>query len=273
MNETSHAPTLIDITVDHRESKTPVLPLLRERTECRVQLAHLKAGDYAIGSSLLLERKTIHDLVISIMDGRLFSQAQRLSTSGARGILIVEGHAAELSNHGMTWEAIQGALVTVAVFYGVPVLWSRDAQGTVNTMLFAAQQARTHAAGALPRYGYRPRGKRARQLYILQSLPMVGPLRARRLLDRFGSVRAVMRAAIEELNAVEGIGTGVAKAIIRVVEEPAARYRVAAPVHGKGRDAIPQCLAERRKLCADEKFELRLPARRNRRTRPSPSHL
>ena len=218
---------MIDIIVDHRELNAPVLPLLRDRAECRVQLAQLKAGDYAIGGSLLFERKTIQDLVVAIIDGRLFSQAQRLSTAAARGVVVVEGPVSELSNHGMTWEAIQGALVTVAVFYGVPVLWARDARDTVNTMLFAAQQARTRTAGALRRFGYRPRGKRARQLYILQGLPMVGPERARRLLAHFGSVRGVISASAVELNAVDGIGDGVAKAITRMVEEPRAVYRTA----------------------------------------------
>jgi DNA excision repair protein ERCC-4 len=228
MSDIPTVSTTIDIIVDHRESNAPVLPLLRERTECRVQLGRLTAGDYAIAGSLLFERKTIPDLVVSIIDGRLFSQAQRLSTSGARAVLIVEGPISELANQGMTWEAIQGALVTVAVFHGVPVLWSRDARDTVNTMVFAAQQARTRATGALRRFGYRPRGKRARQLYILQSMPMVGPLRARRLLDRFGSVRAVMQASIDELDAVEGVGKGVAKAINLVVEEPRGNYRTVA---------------------------------------------
>jgi DNA excision repair protein ERCC-4 len=218
---------MIDIIVDHRESNAPVLPLLRDRAECRVHLAQLKAGDYAIGGSLLFERKTIQDLVVAIIDGRLFSQAQRLSTAAARGVVVVEGPVSELSNHGMTWEAIQGALVTVAVFYGVPVLWARDARDTVNTMLFAAQQARTRTAGALRRFGYRPRGKRARQLYILQGLPMVGPERARRLLAHFGSVRGVISASAVELNAVDGIGDGLAKAITRMVEEPRAVYRTA----------------------------------------------
>lgn len=271
MNDAARLANIIEILVDHRESNGPVLPLLRDRTECRVELARLNVGDYAICGALLFERKTIQDLVASIIDGRLFSQAQRLSTSGARGALIVEGPVSELSNHGMSWEAIQGALVTVAVFYGVPVLWSRDARDTVNTMLFAAQQARTRTAGAFRRFGYRPRGKRARQLFILQSLPMVGPLRARRLLDRFGSVRAVMQAGVDELNAVEGIGKAVAKAITLVVEEPRAPYAVAVPPNEAGRESIPESLARLRRICADEKVTLNVPRRRNRRISPPPS--
>lgn len=263
--------TPLSIIVDHRESNAPVLSLLRDRTECRVGLARLNVGDYAIGGALLFERKTIQDLVVSIIDGRLFSQAQRLSTSGARGALIVEGPVSELSNHGMTWEAIQGALVTVAVFYGVPVLWARDPRDTVNTMLFAAQQARTRTAGALRRFGYRPRGKRARQLFILQSLPMVGPLRARRLLDRFGSVRAVMQAGVDELNAVEGIGKAVAKAITLVVEEPRAPYAVAVPANEASPESILESSTRLRRICADGKFPLNVRGRRNRRISPPPS--
>ncbi len=273
MNHVSLVARPIDILVDHRESSAPVLPLLRDRAECRVQLTRLKTGDYAIGDSLLFERKTIQDLVVSIIDGRLFSQAQRLSMSGARSVLIFEGSVSELSAQGMTWEAIQGALVTVAVFYRVPLLWTRDARDTVNTILFAARQAQTRASGSFPRPGYRPRGKRARQLFILQSLPMVGPERARRLLDRFGSIRGVMQASIDQLNAVEGIGDGVAKAITNLVEEPLSRYSVAGPAHETGHETIPQSLTDLRGICAEESFELNLLPRRNRRIRPPPSRL
>jgi len=91
-------------------------------------------------------------------------------------------------------------------------------------MHFAARQAQTYAAGALPRHGLRPRGKYARQLYILQGFPNIGPGRARQLLARFGSVEAIVNARPEELRTVEGIGKRVADQLRDSVEEPLSTY-------------------------------------------------
>jgi len=51
----------------------------------------------------------------------------------------------------------------------------------------------------------------------LQSLPGVGPDRAKRLLERFGTVRACFGASTEELMDVEGIGSKTAASIERVI--------------------------------------------------------
>jgi ERCC4-type nuclease len=47
--------------------------------------------------------------------------------------------------------------------------------------------------------------KKSRQLRILQSLPGVGPDRAKRLLEHFGTVRACFGASTEEIMEVEGM--------------------------------------------------------------------
>jgi DNA excision repair protein ERCC-4 len=73
----------------------------------------------------------------------------------------------------------------------------------------------------LPRKGGRPRGKARVRSRILQGLPGVGPERARRLLDRFGTVGAVIAAPAEALVSVPGIGPGTAEAIRWAVQETA----------------------------------------------------
>jgi excinuclease UvrABC nuclease subunit len=62
------------------------------------------------------------------------------------------------------------------------------------------------------------------QSRILQGLPGVGPERARRLLDRFGTIEAVIAAPAEGLAAVPGIGKGTAEGIRWAVREAAAPY-------------------------------------------------
>lgn len=210
----------IPIHVDDRESRSPVVDFLKRSPDFSVAVTRLKSGDYLVDGRFLFERKTMPDLVAAIIDGRLFRQALRLARTPLRPAIILEGTARDLAESGMRWEAVQGALVTVALFCGIPLLRTRTPEETVRTMLFAARQGQALASRALPRPRYRPRGKRARQFYILQGLPGIGPARAHRLLERFGSVEAVMKAGSEDLQSVTGIGEWVADRIRWSVEEP-----------------------------------------------------
>ena len=213
----------IPILVDDRESSL-VSDALRQSPELDVTVTRLKLGDYVVDGRFLFERKTVFDLIVSIVDGRLFSQSQRLASSPLRPVLIIEGDDSEVASFDMKWESIQGALVTVTLFFGIPVLRTHTGVETAQTMLISARQANTVATGALPRHGYRPLGKRARQLFILQGLPGIGPRRARLLLERFGSVESVMNATLEDLQSVKSVGERGAGKIRWAVEEPAHPY-------------------------------------------------
>jgi len=68
------------------------------------------------------------------------------------------------------------------------------------------------------RHGYRPKKLRSRKLHLIQGLPEVGPSIAKRLLDRFESVRNVMNASEKDLLRVDGIGPKKAKAIRNVLK-------------------------------------------------------
>jgi len=187
-------------------------------------VTRLRLGDYLLDNRLLFERKTLADLVTSIISGRLFSQALRLAAAPLRPAMILEGTSADLVDSGISWEAIQGALIAVTLFCGVPLLRTRTPDETLRTMLYAARQGQAYAAGTLPRPGYRPRGKLARQLFILQGFPGIGPERAQRLLTRFGSVEGVVRAGTKELQSVHGIGKEIADKIRWALEQPPTQY-------------------------------------------------
>jgi len=212
------------IVVDDRESAGAVLAALQRREGVQLRVERLPVGDYRVDDALLFERKTLPDLVASIKDGRLFAQALRLAEAPLRGALILEGRSQDLVESRMRREAIQGALVNLTLFLGIPLLRSMDPEETATLMLFAARQGRAYASGALPRKGSRPRGKARVQSRILQGLPRVGPERARRLLDRFGTIEAVMAAPAEALASVPGIGKGTAEAIRWAVQETAGPY-------------------------------------------------
>lgn len=215
----------IRIEADDRESRGPVVAGLRGMPEFDVTITRLAVGDYRVDGRFLFERKTLTDLVASIESGRLFNQALRMArVKELQPALVLEGTSRDLEGSGMAWEAVQGALVTVALFVGLPVLRTRSAMETARTFLYAARQGRAHACGALPRRGRRPKGKAALQNYILQGLPGVGPERAAQLLRRFRSVEAALAAGPEALTAIPGIGARTAQAIRWAVEEKRATY-------------------------------------------------
>jgi DNA excision repair protein ERCC-4 len=214
----------ISVQVDDREGGSPVIALLGQSQDFCVTVTRLKLGDYLVDSRLLFERKTLPDLVSAIISGRLFTQALRLAATSLRPAIVLEGTVHDLAESGMRWEPIQGALIAVTLFCGIPLLRTRTPEETVRTMLFAARQAQTCATGGLPRHGWRPRGKYARQLYILQGFPNIGPERARRLLARFGSIEAIINAQPDELRSVKGIGKQIVNKLRWSVGEPLGTY-------------------------------------------------
>jgi DNA excision repair protein ERCC-4 len=212
----------VHVIADDRERKNDVIESLLEIENVEVDIKRLYIGDYQIKNRVILERKTLKDFAISIIDGRLFNQMVRLANSKSQGVLILEGTTADSVDIGVTREAMQGALITVSLIMGVPVLRSKNPAETAKLIIFIARQIESMARGGLQRHGYQPKGLRFRQRYILQGLPRVGRERADRLLDRFGSVEAVVSAGIDDLQTVEGIGKNIAEKIKWAVSESVA---------------------------------------------------
>jgi len=195
-----------NIIADDRELHSTTVKILRETKNINLSIQRLSVGDYEINKRLLVERKTLTDFSASIKDGRLFRQASKLACNRMLGIIILEGSSNSLAKTNMRREALQGALITVTIIFGIPVLRSLGPKESVQLMLYTINQVERATNYALPRAVNRPKGKEKIQLHILQGLPGVGPVRARRLLKSFNSVEAVFTAETEKLKNVCGIG-------------------------------------------------------------------
>lgn len=213
----------MNVVVDCREPQS-FLTLFSE--EDAVSSGQLGCGDFLVDDQWVFERKTIRDLCVSLVDGRLFRQALQLVQSEYHPVIVLEGRSSDLKECGVRREAVQGALITLSVFFGLPVLRSLDPQETVQLIRYTAQQGARFAEGGVPRAGYRPKGRKARQLYVLQSLPGIGKKRAATLLEHFGGVEAVMSATEDELAQVAGIGIPIAEKIRNLVREAGVPYRI-----------------------------------------------
>jgi ERCC4-type nuclease len=212
----------MNVVIDHREPEQ-FRGLFGEDDD--VSVAQLGCGDFLINDQWVFERKTIKDLCVSLVDGRLFKQGLHLIQSEHHPVVILEGRSSDLKECGVRREAVQGALITLSVFFGLPVLRSLDAEETVRLIRYTAEQGARFAEGGVARPGYRPKGKKYRQLYVLQGLPGIGKKRAEALLEHFGGVEAVMSASEDELAEVNGIGAPIAKKVRNLVQETGISYR------------------------------------------------
>ena len=214
----------VDIVADDRERASGVIELFRSIPAVSVRIERLAAGDYLTDRRILFERKTLQDFAVSIVDGRLFKQMLTLMKSKFRAVLILEGGVNDAKSLGVRREALQGALITTSLILGIPVIRSMAPEETARLIVYAARQVQSIVKASCPRPGYRPKGKKGRQLYILQGLPGVGHERALRLLEKFGSVEAVMNASREDLLTVEGVGAKTADRIRWAVGEQLESY-------------------------------------------------
>ena len=208
----------VQIVVDDRERPSGVVAELEKAGKAMVKVEHLSVGDYCVDGAVLIERKTAADFAQSLMDGRLFSQAGRMSSSPFRPAYIIEGTSTEWSGLGVSREALQGALVTLMLIFDVPVFRSTEPAETARLIYYIGSQlVRLRDPGYTPYRQAKAKRKKTRQLRVLQSLPGIGADRAKKLLERFGTVRACFTATPAELSEVEGIGSKTAAAIDLVI--------------------------------------------------------
>jgi len=212
------------IVADDREQQAGVIDALRGIPDVVVDIGRLDIGDYLLDSRVLFERKTLDDLAVSVVDGRLFRQACLLASSPYQPVLVMEGSSATKTVKNVSREAIQGALITLSVFLNIPILRSIDSSETARIIRYTGNQLERVADGGIHRPGYRPKGKHKRQLFILQGLPGIGPKRAQCLLDTFGSIQAIVSADEDALSGVPGLGRKTVTAIRDIVRESRVPY-------------------------------------------------
>jgi len=216
------------IAIDDRERSSGVAEALSRRPGVKITTRRLPLGDYEADKTLIVERKTLADFAVSVLDGRLFRQAGRLARNQeVRSCLILEGTPERYPKLAIPNPAFQGALITVTLLFGVPVLRSATPDETADLILYAAQQLQRQAVIPPRRIGARCNSVRRSQLLLLQAVPMVGPLRAEALLETLGVPSQIANADVDDLADVNGIGSVIAANIHRVMHQDASEWPMA----------------------------------------------
>lgn len=204
------------VFADSREGNSKVIRHLSEM-EIDVKVRSMAVGDYQVSDEVVIERKTAKDFVDSIIDKRLFKQARELSEEFKRPILILEGD--DIYNGMIHPNAVRGTIAAIAIDFGISIIPTRNSEDTAAMIKRIAVREQTGEKTPIQiRTDKKPVSLWEQQLFIVESLPNIGPVNAKNLLQHFGSVEKVLNASESELQEVDGIGEKTAKNIRKVVE-------------------------------------------------------
>jgi|SRR3989338_655666 len=194
----------LKIEVDHREKNSLVVSEL-VKLGFEISWAQLPVADYIV-NGVAIERKTISDLKSSVIDKRIISQLLELKQY-ERKFLLVEGILKEdLYNSGMHENAFRGFLLSVALDFEVPIIFTYDEKDTAKYISVLARKKEKGLQGI--RASKILLSKEEQIQFILEGFPNVGAVKAKKLIEKFGSLFNIFNASVEELVEVLGKRVG-----------------------------------------------------------------
>ena len=189
------------IIVDNREKNSLVVSSL-VGMGYSVQWEQLAVGDYLV-NGIAIERKTVSDFKSSIINKRIIQQLLELKQY-SKCLLIVEGIIEDdvYSGGGIHENAFRGFILSVGLEFGVPVIYTYNSEDTAK---YIDVLYRRKDKGDIGLRASKIALTRKEQLqFILEGFPHIGPVKAEKLLGRFGSLSRIFNASLEDLESVLG---------------------------------------------------------------------
>ncbi|MCD4704401.1 MAG: DEAD/DEAH box helicase [Methanosarcinaceae archaeon] len=206
----------LTVVVDQREIRSTVVRSL-EKLGMNISVRTLEVGDYVVSDRLAIERKSAEDLAGSLIDGKLFDQISNLARTYSKAVLILEGEGV-FGARQLGPNAIHGTLASIALDFGVSILYTRDTEDTASLIRLLAKREQTTEKREIKVHGKKSSQTLSQQQeYIVSAIPEIGPKAARNLLVHFGSIEAIMEADTKQLTQVTLIGPKTAARIREIV--------------------------------------------------------
>lgn len=177
----------------------------------------LPSGDYLVSENLVIERKTISDFFHSYIGSkkystkRLVDQLELAKKVFGDVILLVHGSYKQFFVHSKAKvESLFGMIVSISSRYKTVLLTNpiseentdkEAAKYIVKLALFLQSEEGSSLPKTLnPTVPYvRSNSKEDVLTGMLTAIPKVGPIRAYKLVERFGSMEALTKASVSEI--------------------------------------------------------------------------
>jgi Fanconi anemia group M protein len=190
----------VTIIADRREP-AELLEMVN-RLGARVIVKQISVGDFVVSKKVAIERKTRPDFEQSIIDGRIFSQLEKMNRHCERPVVIIEGNA---PFDRIDERAILGAMSSLISDYGASVIFSKDMKRTAELVFALAR----HEQVARKRYAKEFSEKKQvdsekSKMAMIEAVYGIGPMAAAKLVARFRTVSALARASKADIQETVG---------------------------------------------------------------------
>lgn len=205
----------LTIRVDSREQASPVPAELR-RLGVIIDDALLETGDYICAPHVVVERKAASDLVLSVIDRRIFEQTAKMVAEFETSIVLIEGDIYSTGS-AISEAALDGVLSWLATLSGVTVMSSHGPAHSARLIATIARHAQQGLGYEIALRANKPKQLKVQQQYLVEGLPGCGGARAKQLLQHFKTPHRLFTASREDLKAIRGVGDKLADAILDVL--------------------------------------------------------
>ena len=189
-------PTII---ADIHEKNSLVLSELESNNQVKLEIKHLKIGDYLIGKTII-ERKTVQDFISSMLNKRLIQQLRQMKKYKQQ-LLIIEGiDEQELyrKDTKMNPNSIRGFILSIITNHQIPIIFTQNYEDTSQYIITLAKQ-QLKKPTELTFHSRIPKTIQEQKQYILEAFPNIGPVKAKKLLKKFKTLAATLNAEEKEL--------------------------------------------------------------------------
>jgi ERCC4-type nuclease len=191
------------IIIDYRE-KNSLVPSYLKKQGLEIEFKELKIADYIIKETAI-ERKTVEDFKISMLNKRLLNQLQEINQYEKK-LLIIEGIEekelySERNLSGIHPNSIRGFLLSILLKYKVPILFTKNQEDTAKFIYLISKKQKKEIS---LRTNKKTLDTEERLQYILEGFPGIGPKNAKNLLKKFKTLKNILNASEQELKEILG---------------------------------------------------------------------
>ena len=199
------------IIIDYREKQSLVASEL-VKLGFEIEFKELKVADYIV-KDVAIERKTIPDFISSMINNHLVNQIQELQQYGNK-LLIIEGISEQeiySKGNGVNPNAVRGFLLSILLKHKIPIMFTQNAEDTAKFIRTIANK-RENEMSLNPKK--KSLNKKEQLQFIIESFPGVGPKTARKLLEKFKTIKNIINSSEKELEKILGKKAEIMKKII-----------------------------------------------------------
>jgi len=176
------------ILIDNREKDSKIPDLLKDKG-IPILFENLEIGD------LIIERKTSKDFIASVFDGRIFQQANKITSFTNKAILLIEGLLQNELEYVKNKNSIYGTLLSLALSYNFKIIYSNNIEESANILEIIYKHGKYYKIENI----HLIKQKRIsndinkQKLNIIASIPFIGEKYAERLLKSFKTIKNIIK--------------------------------------------------------------------------------